>query len=366
MASALATTSWRSSLVALKDFNQMINTNAPMWGIHAGATGDADTLFLQKNCVAIGWPLMGDLGQLPNDTNAFKQKLLQVYPAYKPGAIPVNAGQLHRFVYVMQVGDIIVYPSKQDKQIHIGQVTGNYFYDVGALSYPNQRPVTWLKQSPRSSFLPAALLEVGSAMSLFKVQNYDSSFRAVLTGQSISSITATTTAPNGNDPAPPLIADNIEDITRDFILNQLSLHLKGHPLAAFVAHLFETMGYRTRVSPPGPDGGVDIVAHKDEFELLPPIIKIQVKSTSGSVSGPEVSYLNGILGQSEYGILVTLGTFTSAAKSSAGGMSRVRLIDGAALTDLVLEHYDALDPKYKTIVRLRKVFAPDETDYQSN
>lgn len=345
----------------------MINNNAPMWGIHAGATGDADTLFLQKNCIALGWPLMGDLGHLPNDVNAFKQKLLQVYPAYKPGAIPVNAGQLHRFVYVMQVGDIIVYPSKQDKQIHIGQVTGNYSYNADDASYPNQRPVTWLKQSPRSSFLPAALLEVGSAMSFFKVQNYDSSFRAVLAGQSVPNpVPPTAVVSNGNDSAPPLIADNIEDITRDFILSQLSLHLKGHPLAAFVAHLFETMGYRTQVSPPGADGGVDIVAHKDEFALLPPIIKVQVKSSSSSVDGPDVAYLNGILGPSEYGILVTLGTFTSAAKSSAGGMSKVRLIDGAALTDLVLQHYDSLDPKYKSIVRLRKVYAPDETDYQSN
>ena len=343
----------------------MTNTNAPMWGIHAGATGDADTLFLQKNCIALGWPLMGDLSHLSNDVNAFKQKLLQVYPAYKPGAIPVNAGQLHRFVHVMQVGDVIVYPSKQDKQIHLGQVAGGYSYNAGDASYPNQRPVTWLKQSPRSSFLPAALLEVGSAMSLFKVKNYDSSFRAVLTGQSVPNPVATTTDSNGNDSAPPLIADNIEDITRDFILSQLSLHLKGHPLAAFVAHLFETMGYRTQVSPPGADGGVDIVAHKDEFALLPPIIKVQVKSSS-SVSGPDVAYLKGVLDPSEYGILVTLGTFTSAAKNNASGMNRVRLIDGAALTDLVLEHYDALDPKYKSIVPLKKVYAPDETDYQSN
>ena len=30
-----------------------------IWGIHAGRTGDADTLFLKQNCIAIGWEEMG-------------------------------------------------------------------------------------------------------------------------------------------------------------------------------------------------------------------------------------------------------------------------------------------------------------------
>ena len=28
------------------------NTESNLWGIHGGKTGDADTLFLKKNCVA--------------------------------------------------------------------------------------------------------------------------------------------------------------------------------------------------------------------------------------------------------------------------------------------------------------------------
>lgn len=34
-----------------------------LWGIHAGRTGDADSLFLEKNVVAIGWAGLGDLGR---------------------------------------------------------------------------------------------------------------------------------------------------------------------------------------------------------------------------------------------------------------------------------------------------------------
>ena len=38
-------------------------------------------------------------------------------------------------------------------------------------------------------------------------------------------------------------------------------------MADFVAHLLNKMGYRTRVSPEGTDGGVAIIAHKDGLML---------------------------------------------------------------------------------------------------
>ena len=104
----------------------MTNFNAPMWGIHGGKNGDADMLFLQQNRIALGWPSMGDLSSLPNETSIHKQKLLQAYPSSKPGAIPLNAGQLRHFACTMQVGDLVVYPSRQDRQIHIGEIASEY------------------------------------------------------------------------------------------------------------------------------------------------------------------------------------------------------------------------------------------------
>ena len=40
-------------------------------GIHGGRTGDADSLFLKKNCVAIGWAAVGDLSKLRADQGVF-------------------------------------------------------------------------------------------------------------------------------------------------------------------------------------------------------------------------------------------------------------------------------------------------------
>lgn len=100
-----------------------------LWGIHGGRTGDADSLFLRKSTVALGWMKMGDLAPLEPNREAFKARVAEVYPEAGPGAIPNNAGQLFRFVHEMAVGDLVVYPSKRDRQVHIGRVEGEYQYD---------------------------------------------------------------------------------------------------------------------------------------------------------------------------------------------------------------------------------------------
>ena len=37
------------------------------WGVHGGRTGDAESLFLKHNVVAIGWVEMGDLSKSAPD-----------------------------------------------------------------------------------------------------------------------------------------------------------------------------------------------------------------------------------------------------------------------------------------------------------
>ncbi|MGF6312344.1 putative Mrr-cat superfamily restriction endonuclease [Bradyrhizobium sp. i1.8.4] len=123
----------------------MANENQ-MWGIHGGRTGDANTLFLKEGCVALGWHKVGDLSKLAPNREAFKAELASKFPDKKAGAIPVEAGQLFRFAHEARVGDIVIYPSKADRHIHVGRISGNYFYnDEGKTTYPHRRPVEWLK-----------------------------------------------------------------------------------------------------------------------------------------------------------------------------------------------------------------------------
>ncbi len=329
-------------------------TEINLWGIHAGKTGDADSLFLKKNCVAVGWVKMGDLSALKPDRDAFKSKVAEIYPEKKPGAIPNNAGQLFRFVHEMKPGDLVVYPSKRDRQIHLGRVEGGYKFDPATEpGYPHLRAVKWLRAVPRTQFSQGALYEIGSAMSLFLVKSYADEFRAAMEGK------AAVVTPVAQDESVAAVAGDIEETTRDFVLKQLMQKLKGHPFADFVAHLLNTMGYRTRVSPEGPDGGIDIVAHKDELGFESPIIKVQVKSSDGSVGDPAVSALYGKVGTSEFGLLVTLGSFTTQAKNFAKSKSNLRLIDGDELVQLVFQHYDQFNSLYKGLLPLRRVYVPE-------
>ena len=91
------------------------------------------------------------------------------------------------------------------------------------------------------------------------------------------------------------------------------------------------------------------MAHRGELGFEPPIVKVQVKSTAGSISGPTVAELLGNLGVGEYGLIVTLGTFTSQAHSKV--KPNIRLIGGDELVDLILDHYEDLDARYKASSR---------------
>src|SRR5260370_41701134 len=125
---------------------------------------------------------------------------------------------------------------------------------------------------------------------------------------------------------------------------------KVYAMQAFVGDLIKTMGFRSAESAVGHDGGVDFVGHKDELKLEPPIMKVQVKSTEGSVSGPDVRAFFANVAHNEVGLVVTLGKFGRHAEEFAKGKSNLRLIDGTELINLVLAHYEELDPRFKAIL----------------
>jgi restriction system protein len=253
----------------------------------------------------------------------------------------------------MKPGDDVVYRSKIDRQIHIGQVVGEYEHRPDLSDeFANVRQVKWIGAYPLTQFSQGALYELGSALTLFQVKNYIDDYRAALTGEAVA-------VPTPSDATVADVAKDIEQTARDFVYKQLAQHHKGYGFQSFVAHLLITMGYRTIESPKGVDEGIDIIAHKDELRLEAPIIKVQVKSTEGAVGGPEVKQLSGNLAQGECGLLVTLGSFSKQAKDFAKSKPHLRLIDGDGLIDLVLAHYEQLDARYKALLPLKRVYIPE-------
>ncbi len=325
-----------------------------MWGIHAGKTGDADIFFLKSSCIGLGWGRIDDLSKLPANREAFKARVSQMYPE-KPGAVPVNAGQLFRFVHEMKRGDYVAYPSKRDRHIHLGRVNGDYHYDpVSMPGYPHVRAVTWLRDVPRTNFSQGALYEIGSAMSFFLLKNYVDEFRAALDNEAVKT-------PVTEDDTVAAVAEDIEETTRDFVLKRLAQELKGLPLEGFVVHLLECMGYHARLTRRN-EPSIDIIAHKDHLGIEPPIIKVQVKSSESTVTDKDVSALYGKLSTGEYGLFVTLGTFSPSSLSFEQSKSNLRLIDGDELVQLIFQHYRHFDARHKGLLPLRQVYVPEVID----
>lgn len=174
----------------------MTTVETTVWGIHGGRTGDADSLFLQHDFVALGWEAIGDLSTMASDRDEFKAAVIAAYPDKKPGAVPVDAGQLYRFVHELQTGDLIGYPSKKDKHIHIGRIGGPYTYLLSPeVKYPHKRRVDWLVVIPRTHFSQGALYEIGSAMSFFQIKNYADEFRAAAEGKAATDVAQRTRRP---------------------------------------------------------------------------------------------------------------------------------------------------------------------------
>lgn len=124
------------------------------------------------------------------------------------------------------------------------------------------------------------------------------------------------------------------------------------------------IGYNTKVSPEGGDGGIDILAFKDELGIEPPIIKVQVKSTDGDVTPEKVQALYGTVSTGEYGLFVSLGGYSKQARAFAKSKANLRIIDGDELIELILKNYEKLDSKYKAIIPLKNIYIPTQVEGQ--
>lgn len=111
------------------------------------------------------------------------------------------------------------------------------------------------------------------------------------------------------------------------------------------------------VSPPGKDGGVDILAWPDPLGTRPPRIKVQVKRQQQAVSIDGLRSFMAVLGEDDVGLFVCTGGFTKDAEFEARTQEkrRVTLINLDKLFDLWVEHYDKLTDQARRRLPLRPI-----------
>jgi restriction system protein len=133
-----------------------------------------------------------------------------------------------------------------------------------------------------------------------------------------------------------------------------------------VAALLKAMDYHVLwVAPPGPDRGIDMIAHTDPLGTSSPRIKVQVKRQPDTkISGDGIRAFVGTLGNQDVGIYVSAGGFTAEAEREARSQEqrRVTLIDLDRLVELWVEHSARLNDADRQRLPLKPIYflAPRE------
>lgn len=150
--------------------------------------------------------------------------------------------------------------------------------------------------------------------------------------------------------------------------SEIEQHLKSmnpYDFQNLVAALLRAMNYHVSwVAPPGPDKGIDILAHTDPLGTSVPRIKVQVKRREDKISVDGLRSFMAVLGDQDVGIFVSMGGFTSDAESEARTQEKrkVTLIDLEKLFDLWVQHYSEIGESDKHLLPLKPVYylAPSE------
>jgi restriction system protein len=321
------------------------------WMVRAGDNNELADLVEQKNAVAIGWRKMGDMSSF-RTRDEFKERVREVYPDESTRQASSSAGQTLRFVCQMQEGDYVLTYRKATRELLIGALTGQYEHNPGLLpGYPHVRRVSWLKTVSRDDFSTGARNSLGSLLSVFNVDAHLDEIHRLAMGSP---------PPEEEEEEGPPFYEEVKARADELIADRIS-RLDPYEFQDLVAGVLRAMGFRAVSASPGPDRGVDIVAHRDPFGFEGPRIKAQVKHRKGSVGAQEMRAFVATLRSGDNGLYISTGGFTREAETEAErSRERVTRLDRDGLIRLLLEHYETLDPEYKAQVPLRRVWLPAE------
>ncbi len=329
-----------------------------VWAIRAGGDSEADQLFVENGLLAVSFlDIDRDASKLPAQRAAFKEAFSEGGREMRPGAIPALSGQLFRFVHEMKIGDRVIYPRKIDRTLLWGEISTPYLYDrANNPDFPHRRGVRWLKSLSRDLFSQGALYELGATLTIFEIRNFAAEFISRFEPPPGA---GDRPAALGEDDTQALVARDIAETTRDFISKKLKSDLKGYPLEGFVAGLFRAMGYNAQATRASHDDGIDVIAHRDELGIEPPILKIQVKAHEGNIGADLVKAFYAMIHDRDVGIFIATGGYTAAARDFARMKANFKLVDGAEFVGLIEKYYDGLDLKFRKQIPLRRMLVPD-------
>lgn len=324
------------------------------WMVRAGNDNELAGKLFDRGTTAIGWAALGDLTS-KTSRKQVKSRYADAYPDDSKHRKGVNAGQVYRFAHVMSEGDLVVTYLKASRTYRVGRVTGSYAHRPDLFEhYPHTRPVDWLGTIDRDDLSVTARNSLGSTLTVFSVDNYASEFLVLLEGEPLP-----VEDEEAEEEEPPFF-DEVK-AQADELIADLVARLDPYELEDLVAAVLRSMGFQAKTTTPGPDGGVDVIAHPDAFGFEKPRIIVQVKHVSSPIGSADMRSFIGTLHTGESGLYVSTAGFTSSAETEAKhAHESICLLDRDAFIDLMLQHYEALEPEYKAQIPLRRVWLPTD------
>ncbi len=326
-----------------------------MWMVRA--EGGALVESFLKGAVAIGWQEVGDLTEATSRESV--RALYEVaYPEDSPGKAANCVGILYKFRATLRQSDRIVTYDPDARLYHIGEVTSDYLFSSSEVGpeWPHVRRVRWLGKVSRDGLSPPTRNTLGSTLTLFSInEDAAAELLAVLGGTAQPSATPASVAKEELSSLKEDESAKALELIKDKIVA-----LSDREAEELVAALLRAMGYRARVTPVGPDRGVDVQASPDGLGLEEPRIKAEVKHRAKTAMGAqEIRSFLGALRQGDRGLYVSAGGFTKEARYEAE-RSSVPLTLGNLndLASLVVTHYEEFDVEGRGILPLVRGYLP--------
>lgn len=338
-----------------------------LWIVRAGRHGERELEAITQGKLLPGFNELGDLSGL-KDREAIGRALAAVDPLGGKNTQRNFAAQLNQFVNTIAEGDLVVLPRKVTSGVAVGRVTGPYVYQSGNVC-PHTRAVTWLNEAvPREAFAQDLRHSLGAFMTICEVKRNEALARVeavVKTGrdpgpllgkQGIVAVKAATEDAEAED-----VELDVEDIARQQIIALVKSAFAGHDLAYLVAEILRIEGYVTKVSPPGPDGGVDILAAGGRLGLGEDRICVQVKSGDAPANQEVVLKLMGSVqaAKARTGLLVSIAGVNGAAQKLIDNeFFSVRLWQMPELLSALFASYGQLTDETRAKIPLKQIWSP--------
>ena len=129
---------------------------------------------------------------------------------------------------------------------------------------------------------------------------------------------------------------------------------------SMIAALLRAMGYYVAWVAPAEKkrGHIDIVAHVDPIGAKGPRILVQVKHKGQVLTIEGLKTFLSVLGQNDFGLLVSTGGFTGDAKEElrTEAFQKVTALDLETFFDLWTSHYDKLSQDARNLIPLKLIY----------